>query len=97
MRHCMARDGLKGARPWGSFIADEYGLACGIEAGDDSSDFHNIPLGSVGGHNVARRCDERVSLMSGANDVVTEATVAIFDTGNRVVHLFQAEGGVLEE
>ena len=44
MRHCMARDGLKGARPWGSIIADEYGLACGIQARDDSSDFHSIPL-----------------------------------------------------
>jgi len=41
----MAGNGFKGARAWSSVIADKYGLACGIQARDDSSDFHSIPLG----------------------------------------------------
>ncbi|CDF92554.1 hypothetical protein BN844_1978 [Pseudomonas sp. SHC52] len=49
----MAGNGLKDTRPRGSVIADEYGLACGIQTGDDSSDFHGIPLVLLGGHHVA--------------------------------------------
>jgi hypothetical protein len=43
VRHGVAGNGVKGTGPRRSIITDEYGLAHGIEAGDDSSNFHGIP------------------------------------------------------
>ncbi|MNG39451.1 hypothetical protein D3C84_1275420 [compost metagenome] len=50
-----------------------------------------------GGHQCARRCVEPVWLMSGADDVVAEATMTIFNAGDCAVDVFQAKGGVFEE